>query len=48
MKTRRSGCCLDVISKFMSSSERKSTIVLSGDTRFVMRLRIQHRMKNSI
>ena len=31
MKPRRSGCCLDVISKFMSSSKRKSTIVPSGD-----------------
>jgi hypothetical protein len=33
MKPGRSGCCLDVISKFMSSSERKSTIVLSGGRR---------------
>ena len=31
MKPRQSGRCLDVISKFMSSSERESTIVPSGD-----------------
>jgi hypothetical protein len=50
MKPRRSGRCLDVISKFMSSSERKSTIVPSGDAAHEIRVRlpIPDRMKNSI
>jgi hypothetical protein len=50
MKPRRSGRCLDVISKFMSSSEANPRLSPPGTplTRFVVRPRIQHRMKNII
>jgi hypothetical protein len=42
MKPRRSGLCLDAISKFMSSSERKSTIVPSGDAAHEIRGATSH------
>ena len=50
LKARRSGRCLDVISKFMSSSECKCAMSPPGSplTEFVVRPRIQHRMKNRI